>query len=64
MTLAHARGLKLGIYSDSGSKTCAGRPGSYGYEEIDAKTWASWGIDYLKYDNCWVNDTMVETKPR
>jgi alpha-galactosidase len=61
---AHARGLKLGIYSDSGSKTCAGRPGSYGYEEIDAKTWASWGIDYLKYDNCWVNDTMVETKPR
>lgn len=48
----HALGLKIGIYSDAGSKTCAGRFGSLGYEDIDAKTYAEWGIDYLKYDNC------------
>lgn len=48
----HAKGLKFGIYSDAGRKTCAGRPGGYMYEEIDAKTYASWGVDYLKYDWC------------
>jgi alpha-galactosidase len=48
----HSKGLKLGIYSDAGSKTCAGRPGSLGHEEQDAKTYASWGVDYLKYDWC------------
>ena len=48
---AHQKGLLLGIYSDAGYQTCAGRPGSLGYEEIDAKTYAEWGIDYLKYDN-------------
>ena len=48
----HSKGLKLGIYSDAGEKTCAGRPGSLNHEEIDAKTYAEWGIDYLKYDNC------------
>lgn len=48
----HARGLKFGIYSDAGSKTCAGRPGSQGHEYQDAKTYASWGVDYLKYDWC------------
>ncbi|KAI6676725.1 hypothetical protein NL676_037521 [Syzygium grande] len=49
----HERGLKLGIYSDAGIQTCSMRmPGSLGYEEQDAKTFASWGIDYLKYDNC------------
>jgi len=48
----HAKGLKFGIYSDAGSKTCAGRPGSKGFEEIDARTYAKWGIDYLKYDWC------------
>lgn len=48
----HARGLKLGIYSDAGSQTCGGRPGSRGYEFQDAMTYASWGIDYLKYDWC------------
>lgn len=48
----HSRGLKLGIYSDAGWKTCGGRPGSRGYEFQDAKTYASWGIDYLKYDWC------------
>jgi alpha-galactosidase len=48
----HSKGLKLGIYSSPGPKTCAGYEGSYQHEEQDAKTWASWGIDYLKYDWC------------
>jgi alpha-galactosidase len=48
----HAKGLKLGIYSDAGSKTCGGRPGSRGYEYQDALMYAKWGIDYLKYDWC------------
>jgi alpha-galactosidase len=48
----HSRGLKIGIYSSNGMKTCAGYPGSYNYEESDAKTYAAWGIDYLKYDAC------------
>ncbi|KGN51578.1 alpha-galactosidase-like precursor [Cucumis sativus] len=49
----HRKGLKLGIYSDAGIRTCSKRmPGSLGHEEQDAKTFASWGIDYLKYDNC------------
>ncbi|MFC2767042.1 MAG: glycoside hydrolase family 27 protein [Prevotella sp.] len=48
----HARGLKLGIYSDAAQLTCAGRTASYGFEEQDARTFASWGIDYLKYDYC------------
>jgi len=48
----HAKGLKLGIYSSPGPKTCAGFTGSFGHEEQDARTWAGWGIDYLKYDWC------------
>lgn len=48
----HSKGLKLGIYSSPGPKTCAGYEGSYGHEEQDAKTYAEWGIDYLKYDLC------------
>jgi len=48
----HSKGLKLGIYSSPGPRTCAGYPGSYGHEEQDAKTYAAWGIDYLKYDWC------------
>lgn len=48
----HSKGLKLGIYSDAGWKTCAGYPGSRGYEFQDAKQYAAWGIDYLKYDWC------------
>ena len=49
---AHSKGLKFGLYSDAGYYTCQLRPGGYGYEEIDAKTYADWGVDYLKYDNC------------
>jgi alpha-galactosidase len=48
----HARGLKLGIYSSPGPKTCAGIEGSFGHEQDDANTYAAWGIDYLKYDLC------------
>ena len=48
----HGKGLKLGIYSGPGTKTCAGFAASYNHEEQDAKTWAAWGIDYLKYDWC------------
>ncbi|CAK7205122.1 hypothetical protein SEUCBS139899_007887 [Sporothrix eucalyptigena] len=48
----HKMGLKLGIYSDAGIYDCGFYPGSFGYEEMDAAQFASWGIDYLKYDNC------------
>ena len=48
----HSKGLKLGIYSSPGPKTCAGYEGSLGHEEQDAKMYADWGIDYLKYDLC------------
>ena len=48
----HSKGLKLGIYSSPGPNTCAGYEGTYGHEEQDAKTFADWGIDYLKYDWC------------
>jgi alpha-galactosidase len=48
----HSKGLKFGIYSDSGSKTCAGRPGSQGHEYQDALQYAKWDVDYLKYDWC------------
>ena len=50
-------GLKFGLYSDAGEYTCQGRPGSLGYEKIDANTYASWNVDYLKYDNCF-NDNI------
>src|SRR6266536_917656 len=48
----HKKGLKLGIYSSPGPDTCAGYEGSYGHEDQDARTYAAWGIDYLKYDWC------------
>ena len=48
----HSLGLKFGIYSDAGTKTCQGRPGSRGYEFQDARTYAAWGVDYVKYDWC------------
>lgn len=48
----HSKGLKFGIYSCAGDKTCAGRPGSRGHEYQDALTYAQWGVDYLKYDWC------------
>ncbi len=56
----HAKGLKFGLYSDAGCKTCAGEPGSLGHEYQDAKTYADWGVDYLKYD--WCNTPDQNTK--
>ena len=48
----HGKGLTRGIYSSPGPNTCAGYEGSYAHEEQDARTYAAWGIDYLKYDWC------------
>jgi alpha-galactosidase len=48
----HSKGLKFGIYSDAGTKTCQGRPGTLGFEERDAQTYAGWGVDYVKEDWC------------
>lgn len=48
----HSHGLKFGIYSDAGTATCGGRPGSRGYEYLDAMSYAAWGVDYLKLDWC------------
>jgi alpha-galactosidase len=48
----HSKGLKFGIYSDAGTLTCQKRPGSRGYEFQDARQYAAWGVDYLKYDWC------------
>ncbi|CAJ2628300.1 unnamed protein product [Trifolium pratense] len=59
----HRKGLKLGVYSDAGNLTCSKRmPGSLGHEIQDAKTFASWGVDYLKYDNCENNGISVRER--
>ncbi|GAB5354412.1 hypothetical protein AAMO2058_000116800 [Amorphochlora amoebiformis] len=51
----HALGARFGIYSDMGTHTCGGYPGSQGHEQIDAQTFAEWGVDYLKLDGCYNN---------
>ena len=56
----HGKGLKLGIYSSPGPKTCANYEGSYGYEQQDADLYASWGVDYLKYDLCSFGREVME----
>ncbi|MGA3373299.1 MAG: glycoside hydrolase family 27 protein [Terracidiphilus sp.] len=56
----HSKGLKIGIYSSPGPKTCGGYEGSLGHEEQDAKMYAAWGIDYLKYDLCSFIDNVME----
>ena len=58
----HAKGLRFGIYSSPGPKTCAGFAGSYQHEEQDARTWASWGVDYLKYDWCSYGDVVKDVE--
>ncbi|GGO41166.1 NPCBM/NEW2 domain-containing protein [Streptomyces lasiicapitis] len=60
----HSKGLKLGIYTSAGTKTCntAGFPGGLGHEHSDAQQFADWGVDYLKYDNC--NNQGVDAKKR
>jgi alpha-galactosidase len=58
----HSRGLKFGIYSSPGRKTCAGYEGSFGHEAQDAKMYAAWGVDFLKYDLCSMQDDMRAAK--
>jgi len=58
----HSLGLKFGVYSDAGYQTCQQRPGSLGYETQDATRYAEWGVDYLKYDNCFNGD--IDPKER
>lgn len=63
VAIAHAKGLRFGIYSDAADRTCAGRYGSYGYEKEDATQYAQWGVDLLKYDYCHApteRDTALE----
>jgi alpha-galactosidase len=57
----HSKGLKIGIYSSPGPKTCAGYEGSYGHEQQDADTYAAWGFDYLKYDWCSAGEIYKDT---
>lgn len=52
----HTKGLQYGIYSSAGTYTCQERAGSLDYEHIDARDFATWGVDYLKYDNCYNED--------
>ncbi len=60
----HSKGLKIGIYSGPGNKTCGGYAASLGHEEQDAKMYAEWGIDYLKYDLCsFIPDVMEKQAP-
>jgi alpha-galactosidase len=59
----HSKGLKIGIYSGPGPKTCGGYTGSYQHEEQDAKTYAAWGFDYLKYDLCSYHEIMQKEAP-
>ncbi len=59
----HSRGLKLGIYSSPGPKTCAGYEGSYGHEQQDADLYASWGVDFLKYDLCSFSRNIGKAAP-
>jgi alpha-galactosidase len=56
----HQKGLKFGIYNCGGTKTCAGYPGSHRFEQQDANSYASWGVDYLKYD--WCNATGLNSQ--
>ena len=58
----HAKGLKFGIYSSPGRKTCGGYEGSFGHEAQDARMYAAWGVDFLKYDLCSFDDNMREAK--
>ncbi|MBW8892440.1 MAG: glycoside hydrolase family 27 protein [Burkholderiales bacterium] len=56
----HGKGLKFGLYSDAGSLTCGSRPGSAGHEFQDARQYARWGVDYLKYDWCYTGTRNAE----
>jgi alpha-galactosidase len=55
----HGKGLLFGLYTDLGPKTCAGRPGSLGFEDLDAASYAEWGVDYIKVDWCNTDDLQA-----
>lgn len=57
----HSKGLLFGLYSSAGTNTCQGKAGGLGNETIDAQDYASWGVDYLKYDNCF-NENVPATE--
>jgi alpha-galactosidase len=58
----HSRGLKFGIYTDAGRLTCQGRPGSHDHEDLDARTFAEWGVDYVKVDWCYAEGLDAVTQ--
>ncbi len=58
----HSKGLKFGLYTDAGRRTCEGRPGSYRSYEIDARTYAEWGVDYTKVDWCYADSLVARTQ--
>lgn len=58
----HSLGLKFGVYSDTSNVTCEGFPGSRDYEAVDARDYASWGVDFLKYDYCGMEDAQMPTR--
>ena len=58
----HSLGLKYGVYSDTSNVTCEGFPGSANYEAVDARDYASWGVDFLKYDYCGMEDAQMPTR--
>ena len=58
----HNKGLLFGVYSDAGTETCQRRPGSLGHETSDANSYAKWGVDYLKYDNCHSGSESPKTR--
>lgn len=60
----HQNGMKFGLYTDAADRTCAGAFGSYGYETIDAKTYAEWGVDVVKCDYCYAPDDVETAKKR
>lgn len=60
----HKNGMKFGLYTDAADRTCAGAFGSYGYETIDAKTYAEWGVDVVKCDYCYAPDDIETAKKR
>ena len=60
----HAKGLRFGIYTDAGTNTCQGRPGTLHHEELDARTYAAWGVDYVKEDWCHAQGLDARTQYR
>lgn len=56
----HSKGLKFGIYESVGTNSCEGYAGIKGYEKTDAKTFAEWGVDYVKLDGCYIDERDMD----